>query len=1120
MKDELHKHIVEGLAGELDGNLFEHCAVDLLQPLYKTMTPIKGGGDDGRDGLFIDVGGIPTPLVATVGVDVKGNLRRNLKQYKDKGHKGGRAILATSQKITPSERNKLEEVAKEKGFTLIQVHERSDFALRLYSNKTWLKKLLNLESNQQALSINPVSSRPVFSLSVRGREGVRKWLEGTEGDLLVVGQPGSGKTFVIRDFVIDNEGLFVVSDNRDEITAEIRDKKPKYIVLDDAHTNIPLLRALRQIREDTGAGFKIISTGWISYKVQLQNELMITDGETLELELLGRDTILEIIKDCGVTWYEPLQAQIVRQAEGKPGLAATLCQLSLRGNAQEVYIGDALGKHLEALFAKEIGAEALDVLAVIALGGDSGISIKNIATIVELSQLKVQGLTAQLAFGGVVTELPSGNLTVRPKSLRYYLAKQRFFNGPSSVDPTPYLALYDKFPDVVEVMLHAGLRGGKVNKEELYVLVEKTGYPKLFAGFAAFGKDEAAKVIKEHPDEALNSPREFLQYLPEAILPLMLEKAIGDERELHSTTEHPMRVIQDWSKDLDPNRGEALPRKKALLKVLKDWKSRGKDEKVLAQALVFAFNPRIEQHRNDPGSGMTITFISGHLSASDMRATLDEWPSSKKLIADLPDEAWYHMVELVREWAYERSFNNYKLSDDQLKVLNEGAAQILTDLVEMSAEQPGIQSQLKTIAHHLKLKPKFTASREYDIIFPHENDRRAMQENFDKQMIPVEKLAKEYAVQNPAEVIRKIERLNKQALLSKKTWPNHTHIIAAKIAGQVENVDEWATASVSESTNPTLSLPFLSALQVKDPAKAQPLLLKALSDERHRHSAAEVILRRPFNDDELWNALYPELSEHVRTAEILVIQQAVDDETRRRLLRYPDGDVGLMVADSTVHVLEGNIPPDLIDDWENALIKYKFGKRSHNEYHVSNALRQHPDSIPKWLAAKVAEKPTSYFDSFSHEAGELIQHLTNEQKAEIIDSLVANERSQEIAASLVGSSPKRFARLLANKKTRRYQLGCLGGISGERWVMFAELALAAGRDEAEIASASASFNDSWSGPASGHYTLRQMQYDAGLKSSNPRIVSIATKCVAFYEPLIERALKEEKREEIYGIDGD
>jgi len=1120
VKDELHKQIIEGLSGELHGNIFEAAAVDLLQPIYPSLTPVKGGGDGGRDGHFFTINGAAGVLVCTTGEDVGGNLRHNLQEYVKKGHKGRSVIVATSQSLTILRQDNLTAVAKEEGFKLIKVHEQSDFTLRLYKNKAWLKKLLNLESNQQALSINPMTSRPVLSLSVRGREDVLEWLGRTTGDSLLVGQPGSGKTFVARHFIMENGGLFVVSDNRDQITAEVREKKPDYLVIDDAHTKPEMIQVLRQIREDTGAGFKIIATGWLSNKDSLQNDLVIADNAIFEVELQGRDTILAIIKDCGVTSPDALLYQMITQAEGKPGLAATLSQLVLSGDAkgvQEVYIGDALGKHLLALFEKQLGSDAVDLLAVVAMGGDAGITLKDAADILGTTEIKVGNLAAKLSFGGVIVDLPPDAISVRPAPLRFYLAKKVFFKPGAAIDPTKHLSKYKSLNDVVEVVLNAGLRGGAVDKDALYVLIEKTGLPKLFGGFAVFGKTEAKKVLLEHPDMALKAIHDLLSVYPEGILPLMLDAAVGDTRPLNSHPDHPFRVIQDWCKNVGEGYYDPLPRRKILMKVLADWKTAGKDLLVFAQALDYAFEPHFEIHRNDPGAGNSISFGGGHLSATGMQQLLDQWPTFKPLLSDLPDEAWHYLVDLLEEWAYEQRAMGGTPNKEQKEALHKGAAMIIDDLAELSVDQLGIQARLRELAHHLKHKVETTRAREYDIIFPHEDDRRDWQKMTAKQVEAAKTLATEYVSKDPGDVIALLVNMNKHAAAAHKTYPDHTTTVAYELADKVADLTAWSEAAITEWDRPDISLAFLLVLQARDPEAAKPLLLKALKDDRHRYAAVEVILRRNFADDELWKEAYPLLKDMSRTADILVLRQQTDEETTARLLQYPTGDVGLMVADTIAHLSGDTIPAAVLPLWEAAIINYKFERDTrHNDMHVSNALKSHPATTVKWLIAKVAEEHDGWLDGFRRESSDLMSTLSREQRVQVVRSLSDSERSEHVAAELVGKSLSMFKELLANKNTRRYQLGVLSHVDGAEWVQFAELALEAGWDEDDIISASTSMSDSWSGSAAQHWLLRKARFDEGFQSGNPRIVTIAQKGIAHYQSLYDYAVINEKKDDIYG----
>lgn len=1120
MKDDLHKKIIDGLSGEIDPIIFETAAVDLLQEIYPTLSPIKGGGDEGRDGHFFNINGASGPLVCTTGVKVEDNLRKSLRQYVKNNHDGRSVIFVTSQKLTPKKQTKLENIAKEEGFRLIKIHEQNDIALRLYRNRAWLKKLLSIAGNQQALSINPVTSRPVLSLSIRGREDVLEWLDDIKGDALVVGQPGSGKTFVVREFALAHDGLFVVSDNREEIAAEIRDKTPRYLIIDDAHTKPQMIQALRQIRQDTDSSFHIIATGWLSQKEMLKNELVITERATLELELQGRDIILAIIKDCGVAGPDALLYQMVTQAEGKPGLAATLCQLILAGDqkdVQDVYIGDALGKHLIALFRKALGDDALDLLAVVAMGGDGGISLANAAIILNISEVRAGNLAADLAFGGVIVDLPDG-ISVRPAPLRYYLAKTVFFKKGAAIDPLRHLSMFNDISDVVEVAIHAGLRGAVVNREALYVLLEKIGTPDLFAIYAAFGEKEANQVIDSHTDMALALPYEYLRVTPEHILPLLLEKSIGDNRPLHSTTEHPLRIIQDWAKNIRDGGDNPVPRRMALFHVLKSWRESNQDATIFAQGLAFVFLPHFEIHRSDPGAGNSISFGGGHLTPHGLNLLLQQWPSAKTLLAGMPSNSWRYMIDLAEEWAYEqRALGGGTVSPEQSRALRQGALIILKDIAELTTDHPGIQARIKDIAEHLNEDIPTIEDNEFEIIFPRERDRIDWKKVETQQRKKVEELATRYATRDPDIIVARVQQINTLAEESQKTWPDYTNDLAIFLANDVANLTPWTLASIKKWDNPNFSAPFLSALHAKDPEAARPILLQALEHPRHRYAAAEVILKRPFQEDDLWHKVRPQLVDMARLADLVVLRQQADEQTMAELLKYPDGNVALLVAGAIDHFTDGNIPSSLMPLWESALINHKFTDDNMNDYHLSSTLKKHPATIPKWLVAKLQEEPTNYFDGFPREAKELLIHLSKDQRMEMARILPNTERARRIAHRLVGDDVDLFRQLLANPDTRDYQLYVLSKIDGERWVEFAELALESGWDEDDIRKNTMSLSDSWSGPASQHWRLRMKRFDAALQSKNQRIVSIASKCLEAYENLYVEALSDERKEDIYGV---
>ena len=187
------------------------------------------------------------------------NLTRNIKSYVENGGSRRKVVLATSRALTPKRVKNLYARAAQLGFALIQVHSQEAIANLLYRNSTWCRELLNLIGEPAPLSVVPRTVRPLLSHALIGREADLIWLRENEGDKLLVGQPGSGKTFLLHKLANEGDSLFVVSRDRREIASGIRSQQPKALILDDAQVELELLTELKQMREATGASFSIFA---------------------------------------------------------------------------------------------------------------------------------------------------------------------------------------------------------------------------------------------------------------------------------------------------------------------------------------------------------------------------------------------------------------------------------------------------------------------------------------------------------------------------------------------------------------------------------------------------------------------------------------------------------------------------------------------------------------------------------------------------------------------------------------------------------------------------------------------------------------------------------------------
>ena len=117
VRDPLYRAIEERLAGRLDPEMFERCAVELLRDVHPGLVPIRGGDDGGMDGAIAAArGGVPMPLVVTTAGSVISNLTGNLESYRRGGGTAREAVVATSRPLTGRRRGNLEKRAKEFGY--------------------------------------------------------------------------------------------------------------------------------------------------------------------------------------------------------------------------------------------------------------------------------------------------------------------------------------------------------------------------------------------------------------------------------------------------------------------------------------------------------------------------------------------------------------------------------------------------------------------------------------------------------------------------------------------------------------------------------------------------------------------------------------------------------------------------------------------------------------------------------------------------------------------------------------------------------------------------------------------------------------------------------------------
>lgn len=989
-------------------------------------------------------------------------------------------------------------------------------ARRLRPTADWLnvEQTIPPEPLTSALSLIPLTHRPLLNHTLIGRDADLEWLRAGKNDKLLIGQPGSGKTFLLCRLARDNGGLFVVDRDRGAIAAAIRAQQPNTLIVDDAHTQMDLLTTLRQMRTELGAEFSILASCWPGERGAIAERLNLSSSNMRKLEPLDRDQIVAVVNETGIGGPDNLVREIVDQAEGRPGLAVTLSSLCLQGGVRDVALGDALSRSLLHFFEPIIGSKSKIVLAAFSVGGQSGISVDAVASATGMNRVDLGDFVSKLGAGGVVFQTRTQCLSVRPPALRHALVRDVIFGGGSAVPLESLVACAESQEDVVLELIAARARGARVSDALLIPMLESRGSSRAWEAYTGLGARETRLVLSEHPEFATAVAHPALYHVPEAEIPLLLHAAVDDKRALHATPEHPLRLIQDWVQAGHPGTGEAIRRRQALWKAVQVWFRQGRDSRVGFSALRAVVSPRFMSQSLDPGKGTKATISFGGLAETDITEVQTLWPTIWGVIERLDTIEWKELCDTVEDWAYPGRINA-QFSDAVHLMMKSFAGQILRDIFRLALGHSGLLHWVESVAQHLALELQVPLEPTFEILYPQSRlgDRRNAAE---RQADAVRELARSWAHDPPNDVVSAIVKVENEARLAGINWPRWTPLFCEEIARTAFNPHAWARALMENQVSPDLLEPFLRASAAKNEPEWSGLAKACLLDPRFRPAAITVLLTIIDPPTELLSIALHDLDGYSQIVEILCEQARVPPGTLRLLLEHEDSTVAGRAALGAWHARDKiAIDDSLRGAWRNAILR-----TTDDDYWLAQLFGDEPELAHDWFQTRVA-------DGFqhSHRHGSALKAaiaaLDFEQRSGYLAQLPTKFGFEEIVLQLVGDNLELYRQLLEMQHLRRFHLTPLAGHPEGAWIAKARLALEAGHSPDEIALAAVwanpeGFSIGGSEAAVWSEWLERFERLCEHHESDVRAIGEAGK--AQVSALRDRALEQERKEAIYGID--
>jgi hypothetical protein len=926
--DPLRRQIADRLRECIDPVKFEACAVDLLRQVYSGIVPVRGGNDAGFDGAIGSPEG-QYPVIVTTSPRVLDNVRRNLTEYLARTSGPKRAVVATSQPLTPIKRRNIVQAGKALGVEIENIHDHGDFVDRLYRDSRWRMELLGLAGYPRVLSDQPPRLRNTPTMLVIGRDDtlsvVRTAIEAKE-DLLLIGQPGSGKTFLHAALAQEGKCTFVVDQDLARIAEAIRDERPSCIVIDDAHTRISLLTDLMRYRAESGARqFSIHANCWPSRDKECRLVLGLPASRVLELEPLTQSQLVGLIHACGVGGPDHVLHMIVEQSLGKPGLAVLLLEACRKGDVARVWKGEALADYL--LSGPDFGAGSIarSVLAAFAIGGDAGMPLSAVAQCLGMSEADLLKVVSDLAAGGIVEELANDRLAVHPSELRSLVTAQVFFRGAASLNPRLFLDSVPSQEATARVLLGARQRDGDVPLPLIEELVRSCSSRDVWRHFAYVDGECTRCILARYANMVDRAADGLLHHAPTQAIPALLSLAVRRTYG-NGDIEDPRRTIGEWI-DGHNERDEAhLTRRRQLLVETRRWMLSAEPDShpVAGWALARVLHPGFSRTRQKPGNERSFSMISGVHGLEDLDAIAGLWDEVHGCLKALAITGWKPVLDEIETWCLpQRLMRQQSSSRDQLhSFLKERGSRMLLDVLALPAATRAVRSWAAHTAHWARLEIPIETDSDYETLFG-ERDREVPPEQEWKERIEDLKALASRLGRHPAsEAWKYLRELEREHSALKASDGAERYVLYTAIAESTNEAAWWVEALINDDVSTEHVHPFVKRLLETNPAAGRAVLLDMLTNRsRYTDLAVRLGLAIDPPDEEIFGRCLARASEQSHKNGYWLMHSGLPLASRQRLLREGNANLRAVTALAEwVRPPAHQIPADLQVDWRNAVL--------------------------------------------------------------------------------------------------------------------------------------------------------------------------------------------------------
>lgn len=1043
IRDPHYRRLEEALAKPVDPVAFERCAAALLGEFYPGLAPVPGGSDSGMDGAVPDGAGAPYPLIATTSDRVLANFNRSIDSYVRDGGVRRSAVVATTRSLTPQKRRNLEKAAGEKGFTIVGIHDRSSFCDLLYHNSHWSLELLALTGAPRTLSSMPLRTRPHLLLPLVGRETDLEWLHLSADDLLLVGQPGSGKTFLLEEFARQSDALFFISEDLAEVANDVRDLRPKIIIVDDAHVRIDHLSRLRHLRDEMGADFRILASSWPGGELLVRRALGIESQSVRNIGRLGPSHMALLIRNARIRGPKAIVHEILNQSAGQPGLAALLCMVAFRAS-QRLFTGEALMQAVVDSFSQLIGERASTILACFALAGDTGMRQSVVAEFLRLDLASVRHATSSLAAGGVLVDLNT-TLKVVPPALRHALVADAFFGGAASLEIADLLRKLDDPSIAARTLVGARSRRRTVPDGLIRTLLVTSRDAQAWREYSMLGEDEATWVVTESPDKLLDVAPYALNSAPNVLVDMLLAPALDREAGIGNRLSRPLEILEEWVSD--PRQGPVATKKRLLIEAAIRMRERGCDEAVAVQVIAIALSPELRFVENDPTSENAISMATGVFSLADLEELREMWQEVVAHFRSYPPRHWEPLLQTIDAWRRADASRN-PLPAASNELLTKHAHQMVVDVSELGRQHVGVMLRLAQLADLLKVElPHFDSSdEEFAVLYPRERRATDWEAFEEEQRRRADALISKWIEDDADSVVDRICGYELAAREARLTWPRQTPYVCSEISRRVANPLEWFRSFRRYSPDDNLVLPFLLRALGRDAGDTIIEMKACLRENAFVVAVMQVALSRE-TAISLLDGVSANLGTIPTVVHAMAIRGELTPEALSHLLEHPNQPVRAAAASGEWRWIKKGLR-ESSTPWRSVVI------HDLDEYPTEEILEIHHDIAYEWIRVRLTDVYSGHVDvdSWSPSRADF-SYLSIEVRCQLLRSVTDRCRAIGLVQRLAKNAVCYLSLLQNNSARCLHMIPLMNDFGSDDWLDRAIAALDFGYEPSDVVEA-------------------------------------------------------------------